>query len=107
MRYAVASLQARQPCGPLRSVRLTGYASAESRLSATVEFWVRRLRLKKWRGVKQSRHALAFGKLAQKEKQHGPIRDVQAKRSKGQELDQMPPLDGVAISIGAASANIC
>ena len=63
---AVASLQASQPCGPLRCVTLAGCASGGSRLCATVEFGMRRLRLKKWRGVKESRHALAFGKRAQK-----------------------------------------
>ena len=66
MRCALASLQARQPGGPLRSVTLAGCASGGSRSSATVEFWVRRLRLKKWRGVKVNRHALAFGKRAHK-----------------------------------------
>ena len=35
---AVASLQARQPCGPLRSVTLAGCASGGSRLRATVGF---------------------------------------------------------------------
>jgi hypothetical protein len=63
---AVASLQASQPCGPLRCVTLAGCVSGGSRLCATVEFGVRRLRLKKWRRVKQSRHALAFGKRVQK-----------------------------------------
>jgi hypothetical protein len=35
----------------------------------------------KWCGVKENRHALAFGKRAQKEKHDGRMCDVQAKRS--------------------------
>ena len=46
---AVASLQARQPCGPLRSVTLARCASGGSGLRATVEVWVRRLRPQNWR----------------------------------------------------------
>lgn len=37
----------------------------------------------KWCGVKENRHALAFGKRAQKEKHDGRMCDVQAKRSTG------------------------
>ena len=49
----------------------------------------------KCRGVKENRHALAFGKRAQKEKHDGRMCYVQAKRSTGRELDQMPPLGWV------------
>jgi hypothetical protein len=37
----------------------------------------------KWCGVKENRHALAFGKRAQKEKHNGRMCDVQAKHSAG------------------------
>ena len=47
---AVASLQARHPCGPLRSVTLAGCAAGGSRLRATVRVWVRRLRPKNGAG---------------------------------------------------------
>jgi len=61
---AVAPLQARQPCGPFRSVTLAGCAAADPNSAQPSGFWVRRLRPKNGCGVKENRHALAFGKRA-------------------------------------------
>jgi hypothetical protein len=48
--------------------RLQAAHPADPKLRATVRVWLRRLRPKKWCGVKENMRALAFGKRAQKGK---------------------------------------
>ena len=76
------SRQACQPSGPLRSVTPARSVTGGSRKSrATPQIWVKGLRLKNGAvGQQASRHALAYGKRAQKRSySDGGMRYVQTK----------------------------